>query len=299
MKIFLTLRKSLLSAVAALFLLVVTLGLPSPALAAFAFVAAHQNSLVDSATTSVTFTVATGQSLLIFATDGGASGATLTVTDSLSNTFVSRKTINDTFDSESYALIDCITPATAGSDTITLTSSIGATGFPGIVVLVYTGIASYDQSTAKFAHTGWAITTNGATSTAIVPTSQPVTLLGFASGQGGTITGDAGSNIRANNTTPWPNGQALIVEDYELTSTASTTSNFTFSSATASSAIIAGTYIESAGGSSCTNQFWSSSGTWAVPNGTTGSYWSTTGAFLTPNCSTGSFWLKSGAIGAN
>jgi hypothetical protein len=48
----------------------------------------------------------------------------------------------------------------------------------------------------------------------------------------------------------------------------------------------------------CTNDFWSSAGTWAVPNGSTGSYWNVaTGAFSTPNCSTGSFWLKTGAKG--
>lgn len=60
-----------------------------------------------------------------------------------------------------------------------------------------------------------------------------------------------------------------------------------------------GFVVHAPSGGSCTNNFWSSTGTWAVPNGTTGSYWSTTGAFLTPNCSTGSFWLKSGAIGSN
>ncbi|MDR5728319.1 MAG: hypothetical protein RB191_12900 [Terriglobia bacterium] len=54
-----------------------------------------------------------------------------------------------------------------------------------------------------------------------------------------------------------------------------------------------------AGGASCTNNFWSSAGAYAIPNGTTGSYRNVgTGAFSTPDCSTGSYWLKSGAKGS-
>jgi hypothetical protein len=219
--------------------------LPAQAFAAFAFVASHQVNSSNSATTTLTLTISAGQELIILAADGANSGATLTVTDTRGNTFISRKTINDTFDQESYALIDCLTPA-AGADTITLTTTGATTPEPGLQVLVYTGLASFDQATSKFAHSGWATTTNGATSTAISPASQPGMLLGFASGVGGTIAPDAGASTRVNDTT-WINAQNTVIEDYRFTSTASETANFTFSLATASNVIIAGTYIETSG----------------------------------------------------
>jgi hypothetical protein len=57
---------------------------------------------------------------------------------------------------------------------------------------------------------------------------------------------------------------------------------------------------DATGGSSCTHSFWSSTGVFAVPNGSSGSYWNLgTGTFTTPNCSTGSYLLSTGGSGSN
>lgn len=52
-------------------------------------------------------------------------------------------------------------------------------------------------------------------------------------------------------------------------------------------------------GGSCTNAGWSSAGSFAVPNGSSGSYWLKSGAFGTPNCSSTSYYQQSGAFGTN
>src|SRR5882724_1519936 len=213
---------------------------------AYSFVASHQVNSSNSATTTLAITILAGQSLVLLAADGSNQGATLTATDTLGNVYVSRKTQNDTFNGETYALLDCLAPI-AGSTTITLTTTGTVTPQPGLIVLVYTGIGSFDQVVSSFAHSGWATTTNGALSSAISPTSQPAMLLGFASGIGGTIAPDAAANSQVNNTA-WVNAQSTVVEDYRKLSTSSTQSAFTFSLATASNAIIAATYIESTNG---------------------------------------------------
>jgi hypothetical protein len=209
----------------------------------YSFVAATQTSSNNSTTTTQAITISAGQNLILLAADGANQGATLTATDTLGNTYVPRKTQSDTYLGETYTLLDCLSP-TPGSTTITLTTTGTTTPNPGLIVLVYTGIASFDQVVSSFAHSGWSTATNGALSTAIAPTSQPAMLLGFTIGLGGTITPDAGSNVRVNNST-WIQGEPEVIEDYTLTSTSAAQAAFTFSSATASRVIIAATYIAS------------------------------------------------------
>ncbi|HXI39946.1 MAG TPA: hypothetical protein VNH83_08205 [Bryobacteraceae bacterium] len=209
---------------------------------AYAFQTSHQGSSSNSSTTQLSFTIAAGRQLICLAADGANSANGLSIADNLGNTYVQRKTINDTFNGESYALFDCLAPNT-GAATLTLTLSGGTTPNPGLIVLEYTGLASFDQATSKFAHSGWATTTNGALSTAITPGVQPCMLLGFASGQGGTTAPDAGANSRINNTT-WVQAQNTTIEDYRLTSLSAAQAAFTFSLATASNVIIAATYLE-------------------------------------------------------
>ncbi len=50
----------------------------------------------------------------------------------------------------------------------------------------------------------------------------------------------------------------------------------------------------------CSHNFWSSTGGWTQPNGSSGSFWNVaSGTFSTPNCSTGSFWRQDGNKAAN
>jgi hypothetical protein len=212
---------------------------------AYAFVAIHNNATAG-ATTTVSLTVAAGQSLICQCIDGADQGATLSIADGV-NTYAIRNTTSDTHDSITYALIDCLAP-TPGAVTLTATSSAGSGAVTGLIVLVYTGLASFDNATGFSAFSGWSTATNGALSNAITPASQPGLLLGYSSGIGGTITGNSSANVRANNITPWPSSAAVVVQDQRFTSTASIQSTFTFSSATASNTIIAGTYIESTSG---------------------------------------------------
>lgn len=207
-----------------------------------AYVTSHQVS-GNGASIPSTFTIAAGQSLVCFAADGGNPSVTLTLTDTLGNTYVKRQTGSDTFNGSTYSLFDCVTPAFTGSSTLTLATSAGAGGGPGLISLVYTGIASFDQvATYKWAHSGWAITTNGAASNSITPGSAPAQLISMGTGQGGTIAPDAGANSRVNNQT-WVGAQNTVIEDYALATTAAAQAFYTFSSATASNAILAATYI--------------------------------------------------------
>jgi hypothetical protein len=57
--------------------------------------------------------------------------------------------------------------------------------------------------------------------------------------------------------------------------------------------------VYDAGAGTCTHYGWTKSGTWAIPNGSTGSYWSLTGNWVTPNCSSINYWQQNGSAGAN
>ena len=254
-----------------------------------------------SATNSTTATktgvvISAGQSLIIFAMDGNAGSETLTISDG-TNTYVTRGTTTETFNGWTATLIDCLSPV-PGTYTLTLSGATG--GGPQFLILKYTGIASYSTGAWPGAHFGSSVpsSTDGATTSAITPTSYNALLVGLAANNGG-----ANSYVLSSGTgftsrfTQGVTGYPSFAEDMEVTS-GSHIASFT-AGATQTSLIVMGAAYNESGGSSCTNNFWSSTGAFAIPNGTTGSYWSTTGLFATPDCSTGSYWLKSGAVGAN
>ena len=263
----------------------------APALAAYAFV-----SGAKTAAATISITISSGQSVIVYGINGTSGAATMTLADG-TNTYTKRATANDTFNGETYSLFDSLNP-TPGTYTLTLTGG-GAGTSSGIIYLLYTGLASYDNSATLWAHAGWSTSTNGIVTPSITPVSQPGMLIGFASGSGSTIT--VGTVPSFNGRTisgSIPNANSLGIEDIAYAATSATNAVWTFASATDSNAIITATYLIS-GGATCTHNFWSSTGAWAIPNGTTGSYWKTNGTFATPDCSTGSYWLKSGAVGAN
>lgn len=259
---------------------------------AFTFVSATNSTTA----TKTGVVISAGQSLIIFAMDGNAGSETLTISDG-TNTYVTRGTTTETFNNWTATLIDCLSP-TPGTYTLTLAGATG--GGPQFLILKYTGLASYSAGSYAGAHFGSSVpsTTDGATTSAITPTSYNALLVGLAANNGGansfTVSTGTGFTSRF---TQGVTGYPSFAEDMEVTS-GSHIASYTAGAAQSSLVVIGAAYIES-GGASCTNNFWSSTGAWAIPNGTTGSYWSTTGAFATPNCSTGSYWLKSGANGAN
>lgn len=75
-----------------------------------------------------------------------------------------------------------------------------------------------------------------------------------------------------------------------VSSTASITPTWSWTSGSAAAAATLITLEGSGGGSSCTHDGITSAGALAIPDGTTGSYWSTTGDFVIPNCSSVNYW---------
>jgi len=247
------------------------------------------------ATGSLTNPVASGNAVLIgFGGNDGYANKTITsITDNKGNTYTTLTYDSTTTFGQGWFLATNVTngPNTSFSAPFTQTSSQA-----NIVIAVYeiSGLTGSPADYANLLSTTFSTTINKAFTTA--------------------VTNEEGFAILSNsgNATSWTpsNGWTSDYQNYS----SGVTYNAGFAHValpTSGSNSIQGTgsasdiwqitvvSLKPATGATCTNNFWSSTGAYAIPNGTTGSYWSTTGAFATPDCSTGSYWLKSGAVGAN
>jgi hypothetical protein len=134
--------------------------------------------------------------------------------------------------------------------------------------------------------------TNAVTTGNINVTSQPAALIGFlintSSGSAGMSAG-TGFTSRAAHFLGWNN----ILEDKRVTATGNTAATSTDTAGAASDSMSIGVTFAESGGGSCTHAGYTSAGTTATPNGSSGSYWGKSGAFVTPDCATIYYWSPS------
>jgi hypothetical protein len=300
---FIRLRR-LMPSLAAVFAIAFAGLVPQPAYAAYAFVNSGTYSLATGGSASVTYTATAGNTLVVYANTVTA-GSGLTLSDG-SNTYTY---LGDVTGASQYLSMWWAHVTTGGSLTITLS---GAQTY-GLVVMEYSGLATSAYIAGSFQSQfqgGPGSAANAVTTSAEPSVTSVPAMLGGLTVNSNALSGGSSDTVPVlgtllaynSRTVGWlgtVSQQAALAEDVRITSTGTNPIAFGAGGGQFDNFYtVAAAFAETTGGS-CTNNFWSSTGAWAVPNGTTGSYWSTTGAFLTPNCSTGSYWLKSGAKGAN
>lgn len=233
--------------------------------------------------------VTSGDAVIVgFDFDISAGTPGVSVTDNKGNTYIITQNVADAFSGMSnciaYALNVTNAPQTI---TITGTSTTSTSIHLDATVYEVSGAGAIDVSTSGTNASGTALLasfTTAATNEFALMVDSVSNIVTYTQNNGWTqdYTNSFGPNYLFHNILSASGANSM-------SATANTAAHHAWVVAT----------FKASGGGTCTNNFWPSTGAWAVPNGTTGSYWSATGAFLTPNCSTGSFWLKSGAIGAN
>lgn len=210
---------------------------------AYAFVSAT----VVAAASVASFVINAGQSVIIIAGDESAQNKTLTISDG-TNSYLSRGTVNDTFNGATRTLLDCLAP-TAGTYTIT---EAGATT-PNFIVLLYTGLASFSVgSFASGFQQNPATTADLCATASITPTSYPAAIIAgsvVTGGVGAVLAGGTGFTRQLSSPTGMAFGNGGFAEDLRLT-TGSHIASFTCSSGGSGSgvAVVAGAYIETASG---------------------------------------------------
>jgi hypothetical protein len=282
----------LLRATLALFLLAIA----SPAFATYAHVQDGQNNTASGvgSIAASSITVTAGDTLIVGVYIANSGKPIATVTGN-GNTYTAACTVTGAAFSTSYYYV---LAAAAGATVVTATA-VG--GLSGILVSEYSGLGAYAGCIGQTQ----AGTTNGTdtvTSTTISITSVPAMLWGMTANENNGVAPTAGTGFTTRGN-PWlsPSGNLVLFEDRRVTSTGSNAATF------GSSGVgqydnwdTTGLVFTEGSGASCTHSFWSSTGVFAVPNGTSGSYWNEgTGSFTTPNCTTGSYLLSTGAVGSN
>ena len=194
----------------------------------------------DAQTTA--FTLAAGQSIIAVAADVNNNSATLTVSDSLSNTYTQRGTFNDPDDGGTYQIWDCLAPNTTGSVQVKSHSG-SASPNNAIQILVYTGLSSFSAGSFKTAHANSESSTLA--TTAITPTTYPAMVFCVANSLHNATQPTVGSGFTKE--TSWINydgGNDMYTEDIAVTS-GTQTGNWTWTVATTSVIIMTASYIQS------------------------------------------------------
>jgi hypothetical protein len=279
-------------------LICVVLLAPIRSFATYAYVGGALNA---SNANTVTYSPTAGNYLVVVsATSAGGGTPTVTVTDNGSGGGGYTNRINNvTTGSEHVSVITCGSAST-GATTITITYNGGTPGNVQISVTEYSGLSStgYQGISTINNQTTPGSGANAVVSNALTTTGSPAALIGISFELGANDSVTAGTSPIA--FTRRTNGSLVMTEDARITSTGSDTATFTATHGATDNMASYVLAISEPGGASCSNNFWSATGSYAVPNGSSGSYWSTaTGAFATPNCSSGTYWLKTGAEGAS
>lgn len=210
----------------------------------YAFVSGLNNDGGASVAETTAFSLAAGQSIIVIAADVNNNSATITVTDTLSNTYTQRGTFNDPDDGGTFQIWDCLSPATTGSVQVKSSSS-HASPHNDIQILVYTGLSSYSASSFVTAHAN-SESSNIATA-AITPSSYPAMVFCVDNHLHSATAPTVGSGFNGPQTS-WSNydgGLDMYTEDIAVAS-GSQTGNFTFTVATTSVILMAVAYIQSA-----------------------------------------------------
>jgi hypothetical protein len=265
--------------------------------AAYAYVGSASNA---SNANTVTYSPTAGNYLVLFSeTSSGGGNPTITVADNGTGGSGWTTKLN-AVNVGVYSSVAICPTASTGDTTITVTYNGGTPGSTQISVVEYSGLSStgWQGITTGNQQTAPGTGANVVTSNALSVSPAPAALIGWSMELGGNAGTTAGTSPLA--FTRRVNVSVNMVEDVRITSTGSNSATFTNTvhGGTDNFSSYALAITESA--SSCTHDFWSSAGSFAVPNGSSGSYWSTsTGAFATPNCSTGTYWLQGGSTGSN
>ena len=207
---------------------------------AYSFVSATSSG-ASSATLGLT--INSGESLVILIGDEIAQNSTLTMSDTLGNTYAVRGTMNDVFNGGTRTLVDCI-GATAGATTLTMAGAAGVN--KGFLVLKYTGLASFSAGSFKNAFFGSSppTTTDGCTTASITPTSYAAALVGFCFAASTTVmTQGTGFTSRYGNATGIGGANAGYAEDLRLTA-GSGIASFTMTAGGNSVSVVGAAYIE-------------------------------------------------------
>jgi hypothetical protein len=193
-------------------------------------------------------------------------------------------------------------PSISGSTgTFTVTGTIGSAHQISITIVEVSGLTAVDKTGLQGASnngTTLTVTASGANTDAndLVITDLSSGYTTTSSGITAPTTGYTSINTLIG-TNPDYNG--VVQSSYKIVSATETSAaTWTVTNAFNGAAGTLATFKGSTG-SSCTNNFWESTGAFAIPNGSSGSYWATSGAYSTPNCSSGTYWLKTGATGSN
>jgi len=233
-------------------------------------------------------TVTSGNAVIVgFDFDVSAGTPGYSVTDDKGNTYTIVTPVSDSFSGMSNSIAYAFNLTNAPKTiTITVTSTTSTTIHIDATVYEVSGVGAIDVSTSGTNAIGTALLASFTTAAA-----SEFALMVDSISSAATYTQNNGW------TQDYTNAFGPNFYFHNILASSGANSMSATSSASIHHAWVVATF--KAGGATCTNNFWSSTGAYAIPNGTTGSYWSTTGAFATPNCSTGSYWLKSGAVGAN
>jgi hypothetical protein len=246
---------------------------------------------IHSSSTAVTISlsgVASGDFLVVFVTAASSTSPTSVTEGS--------ETVNAAiaydYNSTAGVALGIYYVQNTGGGSITFTVNWATVTATGLMASEYSGVATtsaLDQaSTPKFSASG----SDTITANSLTPSASGELLL--ALGGGGTFSSWTVVTNEASNSGASP--QAYY-GDAILANTNAVAPVYTRS---ANGALMIGTALFTPGaGSSCTHDGWSSAGSFAVPNGSSGSYWLASGAFGTPNCSSTSYWQQSGAFGDN
>lgn len=205
---------------------------------AYSFIAGYNGA---TAATVSGLVVSAGQSLIILAGNATTQNATLTVADG-TNSYAVRGTINDTFNGATRTLIDCLAP-TPGTYTLTLS---GGGASPQIIVLVYTGLASYSAGSFVSSFFGASPPTNtdGCITSGVIPTSYSAMIIGLSLCSGGTtLTQGTLFSSSYSVISGLSNGDHMFGENLESTQ-GFTLVSFTASGTPASISMLGAAYIE-------------------------------------------------------
>lgn len=209
---------------------------------AYSFVSATSAG-VNNATFGLT--ILAGQKLVIMANDAAAINSTLTISDTLGNVYAVRGTVNDTRNGDTSTLIDCLSPI-AGATTLTLAGAVQ----PGMLVAVYTGLASYSAGSFASFFSGATppTATDGCTTAAITPTSYPAALVGFCFfGSTSGMAVGTGFTSRFASTNGLAGGNAGYLEDLDLAA-GSHIASFTMAAGGTDVSVLGAAYIEATSG---------------------------------------------------
>lgn len=190
---------------------------------------------------TIATTINAGESLVLMVCDTQHQSATLSVSDTLGNTYTSRGVANDTFNGATVGIFDCLAPAFTGSTTITVASSLGASTVMAGVCAHYTGLSSF--SSGSFVH-AFAQTPTTVTTSAITPSSYWSTVVCFThAATASTPSPGSGFTQQGSTFTNLSNGDVAAMEDV-VVKTGTQTGSWTFGAGSSSAMVQAVAYVQ-------------------------------------------------------